>query len=310
MWRRYATWFDGLREEPLPITEEKATAYVVELCCSGVRQGTIKQHLAGLRQAQITKGGPAPAWKDMARLAQIRKGAARVEAMRGCQTLQRYPVKWAHMRAMKAAWSLDGDKGAMLWAAACMCFFGCLRAGEALAPDDGSFDEEAHLGWEDVVLEATRSPGWIRVRIKESKTDRLRSGAMVTLWRTDQDICPVVAVLRYMATRKAGSGPFFRLEASGGLTRRTFVKEVKEALIGQGMSDVGISGHSFRIGAATTAAENGATPEELKALGRWRSREYQGYVRTADGGQAAAAARLTSARREETMDKRGDSGAV
>ncbi len=125
---------------------------------------------------------------------------------------------------------------------------------------------------------------------------------MVTLRRTDQVICPVVAVLRHMSIRKAGSGPFFRKEASAGLTRKTFVKKVKEALKRQGMSGDGISGHSFRIGAATTAAENGATPEELKALGRWRSREYQGYVRTADGGQAAAAELLTRVKKDEMTD--------
>jgi len=40
----------------LPVTEEKAIGYVVTLVCDGVHQGMIKQHLAGLRQAQIRKG--------------------------------------------------------------------------------------------------------------------------------------------------------------------------------------------------------------------------------------------------------------
>ncbi len=306
MWRRYTAWCDSLQEVPLLVTEEKAIGYVVTLLCDGAQQGTIKQHLAGLRQAQIREGWPVPAWKDMARLAQIKQGAARVEAVEGRQALQRHPVKWAHMRALKVSWSLDGDKGAMLWAAACTCFFGCLRAGEALAPDDGKFDEKAHLGWEDVELENARAPGWIRVRIKESKTDRLRKGATVTLRGTDQE----KTVLKHMAIRKAGKGPFFRMEGTTGLTRKVFVKEVKDALERQGMSGEGISGHSFRIGAATAAAQNGATPEELKALGRWKSREYQGYVRTADGGQAAAAELLTRVGKKERTDEPGCSGTV
>ncbi len=310
VWERYTAWCEGLQEVPLPVTEEKAIGYAVILACDGVHQGTIKQHLAGLRQAQIREGWPAPAWKDMAKLAQIRKGVSRVEAVEGKQTLQRHPVKWAHMRALKESWSLDGDKGVMLWAAACMCFFGCLRAGEALAPDDGKFDENAHLGWEDVELENTKSPKWIRVRIKESKTDRLRKGAVVTLGRTDQEICPVKAVLKHMAVRKAGKGPFFRTEGAAGLTRKVFVSEVKKALARQGIAGDGISGHSFRIGAATTAAQNGATPEELKALGRWRSREYQGYVRTADGGQAAAAELLTKAVKTEKKERPSKTGTV
>ncbi len=57
------------------------------------------------------------------------------------------------MEAMRATWKEDGEKGSMLWAAACLCFFGCLRAGEALAPEKGSFDPKAHLSWEDVELQ-------------------------------------------------------------------------------------------------------------------------------------------------------------
>ncbi len=186
-----------------------------------------------------------------------------------------------------------------------LCYYGCLRAGEPLAPDDGKFDENAHLGWEDVELENTKSPKWVRVRIKESKMDRLRKGAVVTLGRTDQEICPVKAVLKHMAVRKAGKGPYFRTEGAAGLTRKVFVSEVKKDLARQGIAGDGISGHSFRIGAATTAAQNEATPEELKALGRWRSREYLGYVRTADGGQAAAAELLTKAVKTERPSKTG-----
>ncbi len=61
-----------------------------------------------------------------------------------------------------------GDKGVMLWATACLCFFGCLRAGEALAPEKREFNPKVHLGWEDVELEDIRSLSKIRVRIKES----------------------------------------------------------------------------------------------------------------------------------------------
>ncbi len=111
----------------------------------------------------------------------------------------------------------------------------------------------------------------------------------MTLPRTDLEICPVRAVLEFMVVRKAGPGPFIRDREKGGLTRRDFVSEVRKALAERGMPDAGISGHSFRIGAATAAAVSGASDEEVKALGRWRSREYKGYVRREEGDQAASA---------------------
>ncbi len=256
---------------------QSAGAYVVALVRDGLRVKTVKYHLAGLRMAQIKAGMAAPEWGAMSRLAQLRKGLARIEALGEKEKLRREPVKWSHMLAMKAVWKAKGERGTMLWVAACTCFFGCLRAGEALAPERGEFDEKAHLGWEDVQMEDAASPRWIRLRIKESKTDRLREGAFVTLPRTDLEICPVRAVLwwsgRQVQVRSC------RDREKGGLTRRDFVSEVRKALVEREMPDAGISGHSFRIGAATAAAVSGASDEEVKALGRWRSREYKGYVR-------------------------------
>ena len=39
------------------------------------------------------------------------------------------------------------------------------------------------------------------------------------------------------------------------------------------------SGHSFRIGAATTAAMQGLSTASLQQMGRWSSTPYASYVR-------------------------------
>lgn len=300
VWERYEAWCGELDEPPLPVTEEKAIGYVVTLACEGVKDSTVRHHLAGLRQAHLRAGLSAPSWGEMARLAQIRKGLSRYRAIQEDSGPSRYPVGWHHLEAMKAVWDSQGSRGTMLWAAACLCFFGCLRAGEALAPEDGRFDPKAHLGWDDVSLEDAEKPEWIRVRIKESKTDRLRKGALVTVCRTRKPVCPVVALLKFMILRKAGNGPFFSLEAEKGLDRKVFVQEVKKALRERGMSDKGISGHSFRIGAATEASRNGASDEQIKALGRWSSRAYKGYIRIGDKEQAVSARKLSGAANADT----------
>ncbi len=303
VWRRYEAWCKRVDETPLPITEEKATAYVVTLARDGLKSGAIKYHLAGIRMAQVKAGMAAPCWSAMDRLAQVRKGLARMEATNGKERLRREPVRWHHLIAMKAAWSDAGRKGKMLWAAACACFFGCLRAGEALTPEGVQFDAKAHLTWEDVQLEDSPSPRWIRLAIKESKTDRLRTGELVTLQRTTGDICPVRAMLQFMIARGPGPGPFFADEGGQGLSRKNFVAEVKAALKEGGLAAEGISGHSFRIGAATAAAEGGASEEDVKALGRWKSRVYRGYIRREEGAQAASAKKwATSLKEEQSRD--------
>ena len=62
----------------------------------------------------------------MARLTQLRKGLARLEVVGEKDRLRIEPVKWLHIRAMLSVLRAKGGKGRKLWAAACMCFFGCL----------------------------------------------------------------------------------------------------------------------------------------------------------------------------------------
>ena len=299
-WRRYSAWCEGLKEVPLPVTEEKATVYVATLACGGMKAATVKFHLAGLRQAHIRAGLTPPEWGKMARLAQTRRGLERYEATNSAGELVRHPVKWQHMKALRDEWGAAGEKGRMLWAAACLCFFACLRAGEALAPEQGEFDEGAHLTWRDVEVGKWNDKETIRVKIKQSKTDRLRKGAFVVLESTNGGICPVKAMLEFMVDRRAGPGPFFMDREKVGLNRKEFVKEVKGALERKGLSSEGISGHSFRIGAATAAAEGGASDEEVKALGRWKSREYKGYIRREETKPSGAAKKLAEGAREES----------
>ncbi len=174
-------------------------------------------------------------------------------------------------------------------------FFGCLRAREALAPEGGEFDSKAHLTFDDIEVDSLEKPRVVRLRIKESKTDRLRRGATVTLGWTGTGLCPVRAVLAFLVQRKAGPGPFFRDQAGDALTRKAFVAEVRKALVKAGIASQDISGHSFRIGAATAAAQCGATEAEIKALKRWRNREYQGYMRRDESMQGSLARKLAGA---------------
>ena len=46
-----------------------------------------------------------------------------------------------------------------------------------------------------------------------------------------------------------------------------------------GVATLAETGHSFRIGAATTAAEKGVEDSLIKTLGRWESNAYQTYIR-------------------------------
>jgi hypothetical protein len=54
------------------------------------------------------------------------------------------------------------------------------------------------------------------------------------------------------------------------------------------------AGHSFRIGAATTAAACGVQVVTIKTLGRWKSEAYQLYIRLPQSQLASVSRTLAS----------------
>ena len=134
-------------------------------------------------------------------------------------------------------------------------FFGFMRSGELTIPSATSYDEGAHLSFNDVAVDCMHNRRILRVYLKASKTDPFRVGVHISLGRTGNTLYPVTAVLHYMVARGRGSGPFFKFEHGTPLMCMKFADKVKEALSLAGVDCTAYSGHSFRTGAATTAAE-------------------------------------------------------
>ena len=63
------------------------------------------------------------------------------------------------------------------------------------------------------------------------------------------------------------------------MIKSAIVQKLRSALRGIGLNESDYAGHSFRIGAATTAAERGFEDSLIKTLGRWESEAYQLYIR-------------------------------
>ena len=159
-------------------------------------------------------------------------------------------------------------------------FFGFLQSGEITCPTQATFDASYHLTVADVAVDSVQQPRMVQVNIKASKTDPFRQGVCIYLGRTDNQLCPVAALLAYLAVRGNRPGPLFVFSNGQYLTRAALVREIRKALGAAGICGDTYSGHSFRIGVATTAAAAGLQDAVIKALGRWNSSAYQLYVRT------------------------------
>ena len=142
----------------------------------------------------------------------------------------------------------------MMWAACCTAFFGFLRCSEFTTTSPNEFDPAAHL---DIAVDNRNSPSLIRVTIKQSKTDPFRKGIHIFLGRTGKAICPVTAILPYLAICGNIEGPLFTTETGRPLTRQCFGSTLTRILKTAGLQADQYNTHSFRIGATTSAKQAG-----------------------------------------------------
>ena len=280
--KRYVQFCQRLNIVPIPATETTLCQYVACLANSHLKHQTIKCYLSGVRHMQIIGGFGDPFEQSLPLLEYVLRGIKSDQAKRGTTVRTQLPITPSILQRLRLVWERDPGNSdhIMLWAACCTCFFGFLRSGEIVVPSAEEYDPSAHLSYGDVTLDSRESPSVAQVNIKASKTDPFRKGVSIYIGRTNNGLCPVAALAAYFASRGSGPGPFFRFSNGSPLTRESFVTKVRDALLVAGIENPShYAGHSFRIGAATTAAATGVEDSIIKTLGRWESSAYLLYLR-------------------------------
>lgn len=282
---------------PYPLSEQLLCSFASYLGNLHLSPQTIRTYLAAIKFTHISLGYQDPYTQlPSATLKLVQRGIAREYSMSDSSSFTRLPITPHILRGIKALWSQSSFQHdvIMLWAALCTGFFGFFRLGEITSPSPCNFDPGVHLTFEDISVDNLENTRFITLRIKRSKTDQLRVGTTVSLARADGDLCPVAALLAYIAIRGDRPGPLFVFEDERYLTQALLTQHLRQAISRIGLDPRSYAGHSLRIGAATTAASKGIDDSTIKALGRWRSSAYQRYVRRSDSDLAETASSLAS----------------
>ena len=140
------------------------------------------------------------------------------------------------------------------------------------------------------------------MRLKVSKTDPFRQGQTIVIGKTNSPLCPITAMVAYLNSRplSSDSGPLFTYVSGGFLTREKLTRETRLLISKGGLDSREFAGHSFRIGAATTAASANLPPWLIKVLGRWSSDCFE---RSDPGFSVEAGSRRNSAGCEDKCSR-------
>ena len=109
-----------------------------------------------------------------------------------------------------------------------------------------------------------------------------RKGQTMVIGRANSNLYPISAKVTYLESRSPfpNSGPLFTFQSGSFLTRGRFTSETRLLLSKGGLDSSEFAGHSFRIGAVTTAALANLPPWLIKVLGRWSSDCFERYIKT------------------------------
>ena len=281
--KHFLTFCSSFNLQPIPPSEHTILLFISQLGLEGLSLSTIKSYLSAIRNLLINGGFPDHQLYTP-RVELVIRGIKRSKVYSKDAHRSRLPITPAILSQLKRAWSTHpiSPDCRMLWAAACIGFFGFLRCAEFTVPTVTSFDPCKHLTLDDVSVSHSHSQSTvttIAIHIKVSKTDQFGKGFHIYLARTGASLCPVSALLDYLSVRGTNKGPLFLLANGQPLTRSILVAKVRSALSTSGMDADKYSGHSFRFGAATTALRAGISDAKIKMLGRWESTAYQLYLK-------------------------------
>jgi len=266
---------------PFPVTEMLLCSFAAFLADQGLAPQTGKGYLAAVRNMQISLGLPDPRdQSSMPMLRRVQAGIQRVRAVSGVPSRNRLPITAAVLERIRVHLATTSHPHKeLLWGISCTAFFGFFRLGELLPASTSVEQDTAVVKWSDVSVDKRERPTMIQIHLRRSKCDQFGVGADIILGQTGQSLCPVTAVVQYIATRGSRPGIFFQRPDAKVVTKAWFTEQLRSVLSALGLPQQLYAGHSFRIGAATTAAMAGVEDATIQTLGRWQSAAYLQYVR-------------------------------
>ena len=257
----------------MPASEETILYFVAYLHSQQICLATIKVYLAGISNLHAENNVSCP--HNTRPVGRLLDGIRRTSA---ATTDERAPITLSDMRMLKESLrksKLSSHDQAAYWCAFCFALFGALRVSEYTSPKPTEFDATRSLSTDDISTAASS----LSIRLRKSKTDQFGHGYVISLEETNRSICAVSTYRHYQLFRnKFSSEPLF-IDSNGAFLNRNNIEKAIRKFLPASPGKKHTS-HSFRIGAGTLAASQGASTADIQQTGRWKSSAFTSYVRS------------------------------
>ena len=279
--RQYLTFCHTHHLTAIPASEETLSLFVASLT-DRLKPQSIKVYLAGVRALHISHGHHNPLTHTI-KLQQTLRG---IEREHSAPAKQKLPITFDLLCRLRYLIDPHSEDDAVYWAAMTTAHFLLLRAGEFTVSSHTSHKGGPILRVQDVALQtAPTGDEYISFHLRQSKTDQQHRGVVLYVGHAHHAVCAVCALkvilrLHHKRPDYTRSDPLFRLSSGLPLARGDLLSFLSPLLRLVGLDPQHYSGHSFRIGGATSASMAGLNDFEIQLLDRWTSDCYKRYIRS------------------------------
>ena len=203
--KKFSTFCDRFQvSDPFPVTEHLLCSFAAFMADSGLATQTVKSYIAAIRNTQLSLGLPDPREQSSPPiLKRVLAGIGRSRLGSGQRSRVCLSVTATLLRDIRRELERSAHlERLVLWAVCCTAFFGFFRLGELLLTRQLYFDSRLHLSWGDMAVNDPRTSRMIKFHLRHSRQTPLAEGQII-IGRTGCDLCPVAAVLSYVAATSA-----------------------------------------------------------------------------------------------------------
>ena len=275
VYSQFSGRFGGSSIPTLPLSPAAFALFISYLSASKLAPSTISSYILALSYAHKLKSYPDPTKSFL-----IRKLLS-AQSLRGSPDV-RLPITRLVLHELIAALSHTNGSAyqrTLYTAMFLIAFYGFFRVGEIAAKTKGSV--RSLLQFRQLqFLPNVHTARTARITISEFKHNTSNRPFDILIQREEaQPFCALHALVQYCEVRGSSNGPLFCFPDSSPVTVGHFNTELHRCLTFCGLDTAHYKSHSFRIGAASHAAEMGFTDAQVRTLGLWKSDAFRLYIR-------------------------------
>ena len=194
--RAYIAFCNSVGAKPVPADTKLLCRYAVHLARK-LKFNSIKQYLNIVRLLHLEMGLPNPCIDNFHLSATLRG----IKRHLGDAVIRKEPITPDMLKSILAALDISSPRGAAVWAACCLMFFGLLRRSNVMVQNNGGFDPEKQLRRRDLVF----THEGLRVHLLWSKTIQFKERTLTIPypWRKGHRLCPTQGVFQSVRLTRA-----------------------------------------------------------------------------------------------------------